>query len=119
MSTPDEEDSYAELRRRYFAIAIDGDGEPVVTSVRTTINAAVRDAWELPYPTGEAGWSIFSIEHDEEEIRVEQVPETPVTDEVAEAARRIAAGEGTDDDRRVVGGGVDVLDVLDDLEPDE
>jgi hypothetical protein len=47
------------------------------------------------------------------------VPETPVTDEVAETARRIAAGEGTADDGKIVGGGVDVRDLLGDLENGE
>jgi hypothetical protein len=52
MNESDRDNVFPELRRRYFAIAIDGDGEPVITLARTTVEAAVRDAWALPYPTG-------------------------------------------------------------------
>jgi hypothetical protein len=97
-------DGFLPLNRRYFGIAIDGDGEPVVTSARSTVEAAVRDVWELPYPAGEAGWSIFSIDLDDEAICIEHVSDTPVTDEVADAARRIAEGRGTEEDMRFFGG---------------
>jgi hypothetical protein len=96
--------TFPSLDRRYFGIALDGDSEPVVTAARPTMEAAVRDVWELPYPTGEAGWTIFSIDHDDESIRVDSVSDSPVTDEVDEAARRIVSGEDTEEDRRFFGG---------------
>jgi hypothetical protein len=88
------------LERRYFGITIDGKDEPLVTPSRTTVEAAVRDVWDFPYPTGEKGWWIFSIDHDDEGIRVELVDDTIPTDEVMESARRVASGEATEEDLR-------------------
>jgi hypothetical protein len=114
-ATPGER-SFPPLDRRYFGIAIEESGEPVLTPVRTTVEAAVKDLWDLPSPTGDAGWSILSIDHTEEELRVERVSDFPPTDEVAEAARRIAAGEGTEEDWRFFGGeGLPPIDELEDL----
>lgn len=89
------------LDRKFFGIALDPSGEPVLTPPRTTVEAAVRDVWELPAPIAERGWSIFGIDHDDDEIRVSRVEDAPVTDEVEAAASRIAAGEGTAEDERL------------------
>jgi hypothetical protein len=71
-----------------------------VTPPRTTVEAAVRDVWNFPYPTGEKGWWVFSIDHGDEGIRVELVDDTIPTDEVMDSARRMASGEATEDDMR-------------------
>lgn len=89
------------LDRRFFGIALAPSGEPVLTPARTTVEAAVRDVWELPAPIGERGWSIFGIDHDDDEIRVSRIEDAPVTDEIEAAAGRMAAGEGTAEDERL------------------
>ncbi len=43
---------------------------------------------------------MFSIDHDDEGIRVEPVENAVATDKVMESARRVVSGEGDEDDLR-------------------